>query len=68
MKELTKKNNFVITLLEGVSESIEKNGFDADKGNWNSPEDSRESIKRRLIVARQEIMKMIHDIDRKGIT
>lgn len=46
-------------LLDGISESVERNSGRP----YEVPEYSRESIKRRCIQARQELLRVMQEVD-----
>lgn len=65
MKKLTENNNLMRhmktakLLIEGIEESVIMN----DGGYWNPPEYSRESIKRRCVQARQELLRVYQEVN-----
>lgn len=47
-------------LIEGIKEAVNRN----DEDFWPVPEYSRESIKRRCVQARQELLRVMQEVDK----
>lgn len=67
MKSLTENDELMLhlktaeLLIDGIKEAVNHN----DGGYWNPPEYSRESIKRRCVQARQELLRVMQEVERE---
>lgn len=57
-KELALHLKTAELLIEGIKEAVNRND-----GLWGTPEYSRESIKRRCVQARQELLRIYQEVN-----